>query len=156
MTHKAATVEEYLAGLPEDRRAALSAVRQVILKNLPKGMEEGIQYGHIGYYVPHSIFPAGYHCNPKEPLPYAGLGSQKNHMAVYLCNIYDEGSEEFRKAYLATGKKLDMGVGCVRFKKLEDLPLEPIGETIGKMTTEQFVAGYQAVLSQMKSRQKKK
>ncbi|HZK81831.1 MAG TPA: DUF1801 domain-containing protein, partial [Humisphaera sp.] len=88
MKSNAATVEQYLAELPEDRRAAIGAVRDVILKNLDADYEEGMQYGMIGYYVPHRIFPAGYHCDPKQPLPFAALGSQKNHMAIYLMSVY--------------------------------------------------------------------
>ena len=126
MQSKAKTVEEYLAALPEDRREAVQAVRKVILKNLGKGYEEGMQYGMIGYYVPHSVYPDGYHCDPKQPLPFAGLASQKNHMAIYLMCIYgiEEQERWFREAWARTGKKLDMGKSCVRFKKLEDLPLD--------------------------------
>src|SRR5215831_18648227 len=130
MTSNAKTVDEYLRSLPPDRRAALSAVREVILANLPEGYEEQMQYGMIGYVVPHRLYPAGYHCNPKEPLPFATLGSQKNHMALHLCTVYGDGAttEWFRKAYAATGKKLDMGKACVRFKRLDDLPLDVIGQ----------------------------
>ena len=92
MASQFATVEDYLASLPDDRREAIAAVRAVILKNLPKGFEEGIQYNMIGYYVPHSLYPAGYHCNPSEPLPFISLASQKSHMAVYMFCIYS--SEE--------------------------------------------------------------
>ena len=88
MRSKSTTVEEYLDELPEDRFEAMTAVREVILKNLPRGVEEGMQYGAIGYYVPHSVYPPGYHCDPKQPLPYAGLASQKNHMGIYLMSIY--------------------------------------------------------------------
>ena len=90
MQSKATTVEQYLAELPEDRRKAVEAVRQVVLKNLDKDFEEGMQYGMIGYYVPHRVYPAGYHCDPKQPLPFAGLASQKNHMALYLMCVYGE------------------------------------------------------------------
>src|SRR5690349_11593874 len=103
MTSPATTVDEYMASLPEDRRAALGAVRDVILKNLPEGYEEGMQYGMIGYYVPHSVFPAGYHCDPKQPLCFAGLGNQKNHMSVYLMSVY--GSEELRAWFESEWKK---------------------------------------------------
>lgn len=144
MTSKAPSVEEYLASLPEDRRHAVSAVRDAILKNLPEGYEEGMQYGMIGYFVPHSIFPAGYHCDPKQPLNYAALASQKNYMSLYLMCVYgDEGTKAwFREAYLATGKKLDMGASCVRFKKLDDLPLEVIGEAIGKVSVATYLERY--------------
>lgn len=157
MTSQATTVKEYLASLPEDRRAAISAVRDVILKNLPAGYEEGMQYGMIGYYVPPNIFPAGYHCDPKVPLPFASLASQKNHMAVYLMCVYgDEATREwFEKEYRASGKKLDMGKSCVRFKKLDDLPLEVIGKAIARVPVARYIARYEAVLQEMKSRKKK-
>jgi hypothetical protein len=156
MQSQAATVEEYFAALSADRRDALSAVRETILRHLPKGFEEGMQYGMIGYYVPHRLYPAGYHCNPKEPLPFAGLASQKHYMAVYLGCVYGDAgtSDWFREAYLATGKKLDMGKSCVRFKRLEDLPLDLIGQTIARTSLEQFIARYEAALQSAKSRRK--
>jgi len=127
MQSKATTVEEYLAELPEDRREALQAIRTVILENLPKGYEEGMQYGMIGYFVPHSVYPPGYHCDPKQPLPFAGLASQKNYMSLYL--MFDSKFEAwFREAWTKTGKKLDRGKSCVRFKKIEDVPLKVIGQ----------------------------
>ena len=134
MKSMAATVEEYLESLPEDRRAAISAVREVILANLPEGYVECMTYGMIGYVVPHSLYPKGYHCDPKMPLPFANLGSQKNHMAIYLMCVYGDPATEqsFRKAWLATGKKLDMGKACVRFKKIEDVPLYVIGQVIAR------------------------
>jgi hypothetical protein len=156
MTTTAATVDEYLAGLPEDRRTALSAVRETVLKYLPEGYEEGMQYGMIGYFVPHSIFPAGYHCDPKQPLNFAGIGNQKNHMALYLMCIYgsDEQRQLFEDAWAATGKKLDMGKACLRFKKLEDLSLEVIGEAIARISVEKYLAKYLELLSSQKSRKK--
>ena len=142
MTSKAKTVAEYLASLPEDRRAAISAVRKVILANLPKGYEEHMSYGMIGYVVPHSIYPAGYHCDPKLPLPYANLAAQKNHMALYVMTIYGHPATEkwFRKAWQAAGKKLDMGKCCVRFKKLEDVPLNVVGELIARVPVKDYIA----------------
>ncbi|MCW5965852.1 MAG: DUF1801 domain-containing protein [Bryobacterales bacterium] len=145
MTSKATTVEEYLAALPEDRRTALMAVRAEILKNLPDGYEEGIQYGMIGYFVPHRLYPAGYHCNPKEPLPYMALASQKNYMSLYMMCVYEGQSEEaFRAAWAATGKKLDMGKSCVRFRKVDDLALDVIGEWIRNVPVKNFVTSYEA------------
>ncbi|MFT5285091.1 MAG: hypothetical protein ACI8TQ_001252 [Planctomycetota bacterium] len=145
MQSKAKTVKQYLAELPEDRREAIQAVRKVVLKNLPKGYEEGMQYGMIGYFVPHSLFPAGYHCDPTQPLPFAALASQKNHMAIYLMCIY--GSEKhkawFSEAWLKTGKKLDMGKSCIRFKKLEQVALNVIGQAIKKVPASKFIAAYQ-------------
>jgi hypothetical protein len=156
MTSKAATIDEYLAGLPEERRLAISAVRDTILKNLPEGYEEGMQYGMIGYYVPHSIFPDGYHCNPKDPLNFAALGSQKNHMSLYLMCVYGhaETRQWFEEAYTTTGKKLDMGKACVRFKRLEDLPLDVIGQAVARVPVEKYVADYVALRNGIKSRRK--
>jgi Domain of unknown function (DU1801) len=148
MTSKATTVEQYLSELPDDRRKALETVRQVILKNLDKDYEEGIQYGMIGYYVPHRVYPAGYHCDPKQPLPFAHLASQKNHMALYLMCIYGESdlSRWFREAWAETGKKLDMGKSCVRFKKVEDLALDVIAEAIKRAPAKKFLAHWEAAL----------
>ena len=147
MQSKATTVGQYLKELPEDRRVAVSAIRSMILKNLDKDFEEGIQYGMIGYYVPHRIFPDGYRCDPKQPLPFVSVASQKNHMAVYLMCIYmDKSEEEFRKAWQKTGKKLDMGKSCIRFKKLEDVALDVIADVIRNITAKGFVARYQEEL----------
>ena len=148
MQSKATTVEQYLASLPEDRRAAISAMRNAILKNLDKDYEEGMQYGMIGYYVPHKVFPAGYHCDPKQPLPFASLASQKNHMAIYLMGIYGQPREEkwFRDAWAKTGKKLDMGKSCVRFKKLEDVALDVIGEAIRRAPAKAYIQHYESVI----------
>ncbi len=135
MQSKATTVAQYLSELPDDRRKALEAVRKVILKNLDRDYEEGMQYGMIGYYVPHRIYPAGYHCDPKQPLPFACLASQKNYMSLYLMCIYGDSDHAkwFQNAWAKTGKKLDMGKSCVRFKKLEDLALGVIGEAIRRV-----------------------
>jgi hypothetical protein len=148
VTSKATTVEGYLQALPPDRRAAISAVRQVILANLPPGYEECISYGMIGYVVPHSLYPAGYHCDPKLPLPLAILGSQKNHMAIHLCSVYGNAEAEqwFRKAWLASGKKLDMGKACVRFKKLEDVPLDVIGQVFARTPVKKYIAAIEKAL----------
>jgi len=154
MQSKAKTVEAYLAALPEDRRQALEAVRAVILANLDRDYEEGMQYGVIGYYVPHRVFPAGYHCDPRQPLPFAGLASQKNYMSLYLMCIY--GSQEqlkwFQQEWKKSGKKLDMGKSCVRFKKLADLPLEVIGEAIKRVPAKKYVAACQAILEATKKK----
>jgi hypothetical protein len=152
-----ASVDAYLAALPEDRRAALSAVRAAIVKALPKGYAEGIQYGMIGYHVPHSIYPAGYHCDPKQPLPFASLASQKSHMALYLfCTYLDEAQATwFRDAWTATGKRLDMGKSCVRFKRLEDVPLEVVSEAIRRVPVKAFIERYeQSVPAARKAREK--
>ncbi len=154
MQSKAAGVKEYLASLPEDRRRTVEAVRAVILKNLGKGFEEGMQYGMIGYYVPHGVYPAGYHCDPKQPLPFAGMASQKNYVSLYLMGVYlsPEDEAEFREAWAKTGKKLDMGKACVRFKTLDDVPLEVVGRTVRKMTARKFIERYEAALSKTRTK----
>jgi hypothetical protein len=148
MQSKASTVEQYLAELPEDRREALEAVRRVILENLSKGYEEGMQYGMIGYFVPHSVYPPGYHCDPKQPLPFAGLASQKNYMSIYLMCVYGHPEHEvwFREAWAKTGKKLDMGKSCVRFKRIEDVPLKVIGQAIRRVPTKRFIDYYKSAI----------
>jgi Domain of unknown function (DU1801) len=161
MQSKATTVDEYLAELPEDRRTAIEAVRKVILKNLDKDYEEGMLYGMIGYYVPHRIYPKGYHCDPKQPLPFANLASQKNHMALYLMCVYGESelARWFRDAWAKTGKKLDMGKSCVRFKKVENLALDVIGEAIKRMPAKKYFehceAGIEASKTQASSSSRK-
>lgn len=148
MQSKAATVEQYLAELPEDRRTALQAVREVILKNLDKDYEEGMQYGMIGYFVPHRVYPAGYHVDPRQPLPFACLASQKNYMSLYLGTVYGENSDLgwFTEQWAKSGKKLDMGKSCIRFKSLDDIPLDVIGEAVHRTPAYQFIAHYESVL----------
>ena len=147
MQSRAKTVQQYLAELPADRRSAIEAVRAVMLKNLDPLFEEGMQYGMIGYYIPHRVYPPGYHCDPRQPLPFAGLASQKNHMSVYLGCVYGEEREKpFREAWAKTGKKLDMGKACVRFRKLEDLALDVIGESIRRVSARGFIRQYEAML----------
>jgi hypothetical protein len=146
---KARSVAEYLRALPADRRDAIAAVRELILANLGPGYEEGMSYGMIGYYVPHRLFPAGYHCDPKQPLPYAALASQKNYMSVYLMGLYIDPDDAgwFEKAWRAAGKKLDMGKCCVRFKKLDDVPFDVLAEAIRRMPAKRYIAAYQAQLA---------
>lgn len=149
MQSTAATVAEYLAELPADRRAALEAVRQVIRANLHDGYEEGMQYGMIGYFVPHSLYPAGYHCDPRQPLPFLCLASQKNYMSLYMSCNYDCGDKSsnwFQKAWAKTGKKLDMGKSCIRFRRVEDLALDVIGEAIRRMPVQDWIAFYEAAI----------
>src|ERR1041384_118440 len=147
----ATNVKDYLAGLPEDRRTALEAVRKAILQTLDKNYQEGIQYGMIGYRVPHRVFPAGYHCDPKQPLPFAALGSGKGYMSRHLMCVYgdSEHADWFKKAWAKTGKKLDTGKACVRFKKLEDVPLDVVGEAVRRMPAKKWIAVYQAALDKM-------
>jgi Domain of unknown function (DU1801) len=147
-----ASVEEYLQSLPEDRRNALETVRATILEHLPEDYEEGFLYGGIGYYVPHSVYPAGYHCDPKIPLPLAVLTSKKNYMSLHLMTIY--GNEEmrawFEEAYKKAGKKLDLGKACLNFKKVEDLPLDVIGEAIGRVSAKEYINRVESTLASRK------
>jgi Domain of unknown function (DU1801) len=151
MQSDAPTVTEYLASLPDDRRKALSAVRKVIKANLPKGIVESMNWGMITYEVPLTTYPDTYN---GQPLAYAALASQKNHMSVYLMGIYGSDSlrAEFEDAYKASGKRMDIGKSCVRFRTLDDLPLDVVGEAIGAMTLEQFTALHDEAASLRKSR----
>lgn len=150
----ATTVEQYLAELSAERRSALAEVRAVILKNLDPVFEEGMQYGMIGYYVPHKVYPAGYHCDPKQPLPFVCLASQKNYMSVYLGSVYGNPENEcwFQEAWAKTGKKLNMGKSCLRFKKLDDLALDVIGESIRRVSAKNFIKHYELVLKSSRSK----
>lgn len=149
MQSKATTVDDYLAELPEDRREAIQTIRTVILKNLPKGYEEGMQYGMIGYYVPHRLYPAGYHCDPKQPLPFAALASQKNDVSLYFMGLYSDTEDMawFQQAWAEAGKKLDMGKSCIRFKRVDDLPLKVIGQAIKRFPLKKYIADYESVLA---------
>ena len=146
MAAKPTTVKEYLDSLPEDRRKALRKVRAAVNKGLPKGYKEGIQYGMLGWFIPHRVYPAGYHCDPKQPVPFAGLASQKNYMSLYLMCIYGDEKHKgwFEKEWKKSGKKLDMGKSCIRFKKVEDLPLEVITEAVSRVPVDKFLAHYEA------------
>lgn len=145
MQSKAKTVPQYLKALPADRRAVVEAVRKVVLANMDPALEEGIQYGMIAWYVPFSLNPGGYHVNPELPLTYAFLGSQKNHLSLHLMSVYGDdtqGSAWFRAAWAKTGKKLDMGKACVRFKKVEDLALDVIAESFRRVRVKDYLALY--------------
>ncbi|MCK6448502.1 MAG: DUF1801 domain-containing protein [Planctomycetes bacterium] len=157
MQSKASSVEQYLKALDPDRRAAISAVRDVVNANIDRAFEEGMQYGMIGWYLPHSRYPAGYHCDPKQPLPFAGLASQKQHMSIYLMGLYvgpdggpkgqTELSRWFQSAWERTGRKLDMGKACVRFKKLDDVALDVLAQAFRRLTAAKYVEGYEAALA---------
>lgn len=147
MQSKATTVQQYLKELPADRRSAIESVRAVILKSLDPVYEEGILYGMIGYYVPHKVYPAGYHCDPKLPLPFAGLASQKNYMSLYLgCYLNPERERWFQTAWAKTGKKLNMGKSCICFNKLKDLALDVISEAIRRMPARVFIKEYETTI----------
>ena len=152
MQSTSTSVADYLAELPADRKAAITAVRTVIRKNLPKGLVEQMQYGMITYVVPHQRYPAGYHCNPKDALPFASLASQKNHMALYLMTVSQSPAmtEWLTEQFALAGKKLDMGKSCIRFKKVESLPLDVIGEAMARVSVDEYIAAYEAILAKRK------
>jgi hypothetical protein len=148
MQSKSKTVKEYLLSLPEDRAKVISKIRNAILKNLPKGFEETMQYGMISYVVPHSIYPAGYHTNSKDALPFISLASQKNYISLYHMALYDGNLLDWFKAEWneITDQKLDMGKGCVRFKRIEDIPVSLIGELCSRVTVSQWIERYERTL----------
>lgn len=151
------TVTQYLAALDPERKRALQALRKVIKANLDPKVKEGIQYGMIGYFIPHSVYPDGYHCSPDQPLPFLSLASQKNHMALYLFCIYGDDAEaaRFEEQWAKSGKKLDMGKSCVRFKKLENVCLESVAAAIKRMTAAKFIRHYEANVVSATARKKK-
>ena len=156
MQSKAATVEAYIAELPEDRKKAMSELRKVINKNLPKGFKEEMNYGNIGYVIPHSIYPAGYHCDPKLPLPFMGIASQKNSINFYHMGIYADPKllKWFTNAHAkASPKRLDMGKSCVRYKTPDDIPYKLLGELVAKITVDDWINLYETNLKD--SRKKK-
>ena len=140
----AVTVQEYLDDLPSEKRAVIEALRAMILDNLPKGFEEVMQYGMISYVVPLSLYPAGYGNDKKTPLPYLSLAAQKNHYAFYSMGVYGNPKllEWFMDAYQKSGKKLDMGKGCIRAKRLDDFALDVIGQVVSKLTVDEYIAQY--------------
>lgn len=150
MRSEATTVEEYLNTLPNERKVAMQSLRKVIKKNLPKGFKETMGYGMIGYVVPHSLYPAGYHCTPELPLPFMNIASQKNFIAVYHMGIYGDPGllNWFADEYLkVVGKKPDMGKSCIRFKKPELIPFELFGELAAKLSPEKWIDMYEKMLS---------
>jgi uncharacterized protein YdhG (YjbR/CyaY superfamily) len=147
MTSKATTIDQYIAELPEERKVAISKLRNIIIKNLPKGFREEISYGMIGYVVPHEIYPDGYHCTPKLPLPFMNLASQKASINLYHMGIYAQPDlyEWFVTEYAKVCKtKLDMGKSCIRFKKLEDIPYPLIGELVTKVSVADWINWYES------------
>ncbi|MDI9310116.1 MAG: DUF1801 domain-containing protein [Limnohabitans sp.] len=146
MQSKAKNIDDYLKELPEDRKIAISKLREVINKNIPEGFQECMNYGMIGYVIPHSIYPAGYHCTPELPLPFANIASQKNFIAFYHMGLYGnpELFEWFKTEYEKQfSKKLDAGKSCSRFKKVEHIPYELIGELMQKISVEDYIKFYE-------------
>jgi uncharacterized protein YdhG (YjbR/CyaY superfamily) len=149
MQSKAATPEQYLAELPDERKEAMTRLRNVIKKHLPKGFEEMMGYGMLGFAVPHSIYPAGYHCKPQDPLPFIGIASQKNFIALYHMGLYamPDQLEWFQTEFPKySKKKLDMGKSCIRFKKPDDIPYELIEQLVKRITVEEWIDTYERVL----------
>ncbi len=149
MRSDAKTVKAYLESLPEGRKQAMSRLRETISLNLPKGFTETMSYGMIGYVVPHDLYPEGYHCDPKLPLPFINIASQKNYIAFYHMGIYahKELYTWFTKAYPTHVKtKIDMGKSCVRFKNIDTIPYELLGELCAKMSTQQWIETYESVV----------
>jgi uncharacterized protein YdhG (YjbR/CyaY superfamily) len=155
MQSLATTIEEYLTSLPEERKTSFLKLREAILNNLPEGFTEELSYGMLGYLVPHSIYPAGYHCNPKLPLPFINIASQKNFIALYHMGIYakPELLEWFVSEYPKYCKqRLDMGKSCIRFKKMDDIPFDLIAQLVQKMSVEDWINCYEL---QFKNKQSK-
>jgi hypothetical protein len=148
MLSKATTPDEYINQLPDDRKGAVSALRNTVRDNLPDGFTEGMCYGMIGYVVPHLLYPSGYRCDPSKPLMFISLASQKNHIALYHMGLYAGPLLEWFQAEWPkySRKKLDMGKACVRFKKAEDIPLVLISELSSKMTPQQWIETYEKAL----------
>ena len=149
MQSSATSVDQYISELPGDRRPAVTQLRDVIKNNLPSGYREEMSYGMIGYVVPHDLYPSGYHCNPDLPLPFMNLASQKNYIAVYHSGIYADPSllEWFKTEYAnRVPGKLDMGKSCIRFKKMQTIPFELIGELCTKMSVEEWIKTYESII----------
>lgn len=149
MQYDATSPEDYISQVPEDRQDTLKKLRKVIKDNLPIGFEEGMQYKMIGYYVPHSVYPDGYHCDPKTPLPFMSFASQKNSVNLYHMGIYakKELLDWFVSEYPKhCNRKLDMGKSCIRFKKMDEIPFELIGELTKKMSSEEWIDIYESAL----------
>lgn len=147
MQIQATSPDDYIGQVPEDRKLVMEQIRQALLDNLPEGFQEGISYGMIAYFVPHTIYPDGYHCDPKVPLPFINLASQKNHIALYHLGIYADPdlhawfTEEYPKH---STRKLDMGKSCIRWKKPEHIPIGLIAELAKKVTVKDWIARYEA------------
>ena len=149
MTNSFTTPQEYINSLSEERRVAISKLHQLILDNLPQGFELGMTYGMIGYYVPHSVYPSGYHVDPSQPLPFINLASQKNFIALHHMGIYADKKllEWFTQEYPKhSTTKPDMGKSCIRFKKVEKIPYELIAQLVSKMSVEEWITPYEEQL----------
>ena len=149
MQYKATSPGDYISQIPEERQAPMQKLREVIGNNLPDGFSEEMGYGMIGYSVPHSVYPDGYHCDPKQPLPFMSIASQKNFIAVYHMGVYaiPELHEWFVNEYPKHAKrKLDMGKSCIRFKKIDEIPYDLIGELASKVTVDEWIKFYESAI----------
>jgi uncharacterized protein YdhG (YjbR/CyaY superfamily) len=149
MTYQATTVDEYVSQIPDDRKGPFGQLRSAILENLPQGFEECMSYSMPSYSVPHSIYPAGYHCKPEEPLPFLSIASQKNFIAYYHMGVYSmpELLQWFQTEWADRGLgKLDMGKSCIRLKKVDSIPFDLLGELASKITVDQWIAGYERAI----------
>lgn len=149
MKSSAITVEKYIKELPEERKSVIEKLRNIILENMPVELSEGMSYGMIGYVVPHSVYPKGYHVKPELPLPFLNLASQKNYISFYHFGLYEDTSllNWFQKEYPKYSKyKLDMGKCCVRFKRLNDVPYDLIAQLLRKITVSEFIEGYEKTI----------
>ena len=158
MPNTAANATEYLEGLPDDRRELVEALLTTIRENLDPRFEEGMQYRMPAFFLPHSEYEWGYHCDPKQPVPFASVANQKNAVSLYLfCTYLDEEEKaRFVEEWKATGNRLDMGKSCVRIKKLEQVPLEVVGNAIRRMTADRFIERYDSsVPEKVKAKRKK-
>jgi uncharacterized protein YdhG (YjbR/CyaY superfamily) len=149
MKYEANSPEEYIAKVPEERQAIMEKLRNTIKNNLPKNFEEGMNYNMIGYYVPHSEYPNGYHCDPKLPLPFMNIASQKNSINLYHMGLYAK--KELLDWFVAeypkySKRKLDMGKSCIRFKKIEEIPMDLIGELCSKMSVKEWIDIYESAI----------
>lgn len=149
MQSAALTPDQYISELPEDRKIAMEQLRKIVLDNLPAGFKEVMSYGMLGYCVPHDIYPNGYHCNPKDPLPFFAMASQKNSINIYHMMLYAD--KELHDWFVAeypkySKSKLDMGKSCIRFKKTTDIPYDLIGELMSKVTLDQWIERYESTL----------
>ncbi len=149
MQSQAKTVDQYVAELPPERQAVIEPLRQIFKRQLPKGFEEVMSYGMIGWVVPHKLYPAGYHCDPKLPLPFLAVASQKNFITVYHMGLYADPEllDWFKQAHAkASPKKLDLGKSCIRYKKPDDVPVALLGELAAKMSPQQWIQLYETQL----------
>jgi uncharacterized protein YdhG (YjbR/CyaY superfamily) len=150
MESKAKTAEEYIDALPDERKSVIKQLRTVLLNNLPEGFAEVMNYGMLGYVVPHTLYPNGYHCDRKLPLPFINVASQKNFIALYHIGIYadEELLKWFQEEYSKhCSSKLDMGKGCIRFKKPDQIPYDLIAELARKKTPQEWIAQYEKKLN---------